>query len=39
MIKESKTRLHILDTIRGIALISMILFHTAWDLSYIYIWY
>lgn len=36
MIKESKTRLHILDTIRGIALISMILFHTAWDLSYIY---
>lgn len=36
MIKESKTRLHILDTIRGIALISMILFHTSWDLSYIY---
>lgn len=36
MKKELSNRLHTLDTIRGIALISMILFHTAWDLSYIY---
>ncbi len=36
MTLKVKDRLHSLDFIRGIALISMILFHTCWDLSYIY---
>lgn len=29
-------RLHLLDSLRGITLISMILYHVAWDLVYIY---
>lgn len=36
MTLKTDNRLHSLDFIRGISLISMILFHTAWDLSYIY---
>lgn len=32
---NSGKRLHLLDTIRGITLISMIAYHTAWDLVYI----
>ncbi|MBE6729253.1 MAG: DUF1624 domain-containing protein [Ruminococcaceae bacterium] len=31
-----KGRIHYLDTIRGITIISMIIYHTVWDLSYIY---
>ena len=31
-----KKRYHILDTIRGITLLSMIAFHTVWDLVYIF---
>lgn len=31
-----KKRLHLLDEIRGITLISMILFHTMWDLVFIF---
>ena len=29
-------RLHLLDSLRGITLVSMILYHAAWDLVYIY---
>ena len=31
-----KKRYHILDTIRGVTLLSMIAFHTVWDLVYIF---
>ena len=36
MAKESSTRLNWLDTLRGVVIILMILYHTCWDLVYIY---
>lgn len=36
MKKDINNRLHLLDTIRGITILSMIIFHTVWDLVYIY---
>jgi uncharacterized membrane protein len=43
MEQTKKKRYHILDSIRGITLISMIGFHTVWDLVYIFdvnwVWY
>lgn len=36
MEQTKKKRYHILDSIRGITLISMIGFHTAWDLVYLF---
>ncbi len=33
---NNKPRLYLLDTVRGITLLSMILYHTLWDLVYIY---
>lgn len=36
MEQTKKKRYHILDSIRGITLISMIAFHTVWDLVYIF---
>lgn len=33
---ESKTRCHLLDTIRGFTVINMVLFHAAWDLVYLF---
>lgn len=33
---NKKPRLYLLDTVRGITLLSMILYHTLWDLAYIY---
>ncbi len=35
-ILNKKPRLYLLDTVRGITLLSMILYHTLWDLVYIY---
>lgn len=35
-ISVKKERYHILDTVRGTALINMILFHALWDIVYIY---
>ncbi|MBQ2746820.1 MAG: DUF1624 domain-containing protein [Clostridia bacterium] len=36
-------RLHLLNTVRGIAVLSMVLYHTLWDVVYIYgkdlLWY
>ncbi|MBE6804994.1 MAG: DUF1624 domain-containing protein [Ruminococcaceae bacterium] len=29
-------RLHLLDTVRGITVLSMVLYHTLWDVVYIY---
>ena len=34
--KIKSNRLELLDAIRGITIISMIIFHTLWDLVYIY---
>lgn len=36
MKKDINNRLHLIDTIRGITILSMIIFHTVWDLVYIY---
>lgn len=36
LITNSNKRYHDLDTIRGITLISMIIYHTVWDLVYIF---
>lgn len=32
---EQKSRLRLIDTLRGMAVVSMVLFHFAWDLKYI----
>ena len=35
-IKEQKVRIHWIDAVRGVTLISMIIFHAIWDAVYLY---
>ena len=33
--EQTKTRLHLLDTLRGITIISMVIYHALWNLAYL----
>ena len=33
--QQTKTRLHLLDTLRGITIISMVIYHALWNLAYL----
>ena len=33
--EQTKTRLHLLDTLRGITIISMVIYHSLWNLAYL----